>query len=82
VSGLRKGWSRVAADQIKHSSNRVRILKVTFRASGGGSIYIVSVMDKYKGGPGQDVWVRHASTPQDLDDAYEIAEKFITTIGK
>jgi hypothetical protein len=41
-------------------------------------MYIVSLMDKYKGGPGQDVWVRHPSTPQDLDDAYNIAEKFIT----
>lgn len=75
--GLRTGWSRVAADQIKHSSNRVRILKVTFKASGGGHMYVVSLMDKYKGGPGQDIWVRHPSHPDTLDEAYEIAETFI-----
>ena len=77
MSGLRKGWSRVAIDQIKHRSNRVRILKVTFRVSGGGHMYVVSIMEKYKGGPGQDIWCRHPSSPGNLDDAYKIAEEFL-----
>jgi hypothetical protein len=40
-------------------------------------MYVVSLMEKYKGGPGQDVWVRHASSPETLDEAYDIAEEFL-----
>ena len=68
---LRRGWTRVAADQIKHQSDRVRILKVTFRASGGGHIYIINYKDK------KSTWCRHVSSPQDLDEAYDLAESFI-----
>ena len=67
---LRKGWKRIAADQIVHHTQRVRILKVTFRASGGGHIYIINYKDS------KDHWCRHVSSPQDLDEAYQLAESF------
>ncbi len=65
------GWERIAADQIKHVSGRVRILKITFKASGGGHMYMVSYKDK------KDHWCRHASTPSDVKEAIEIAEGFL-----
>ena len=82
MSGLRPGWKRIASDQIVFKDRRVRILKLTFKASGGGVMYVISYMEKYKGGPGQDIWCRHKSSPQDLAEAYEIAEKLHQQLGK
>jgi hypothetical protein len=69
--GLPVGWKRIAIDQIIHHSQRARVLKVTFRASGGGHMYVVSYKDK------KGTWCRHPSSPQDLDQAVEIAEGFL-----
>jgi hypothetical protein len=64
------GWSRIAADQIAHASGRVRILKIIFRASGGGHMYVVSYKDR------KDTWCRHPSKPDDLAEAITIAENY------
>ena len=71
MSGLPRGWKRISIDQIEHSSQRVRVMKVTFTASGVGHIYIVNYKDV------KDTWCRHASTPQDLAEAFALAESYI-----
>lgn len=66
-----RGWTRISADQIVHSSKRARIRKVTFEASGGGHCYVVSYKKK-KGR--EDSWYRHKINPQDLSEAITLAE--------
>ena len=74
MSGIPRGWTRISADQIAHSSKRVRIRKVTFSASGGGHCYVVS----YKKKKGRaDNWYRHKTNPQDLSEAITLAEELV-----
>lgn len=68
---LRRGWKRIAVDQIKHYTNRARILKLVYRASGGGTFYVVSFKDK------KDTWCRAPGQHPDLDDAYDLAARLI-----
>ena len=63
------GWKRIAADQIARASGQLRILKLTFNASGGGKMYVISYKDK------KGTWCRHPSKPEDLQDALALAEE-------
>lgn len=74
MSGIPQGWTRISADQIVHSSRRVRIRKVTFKASGGGHCYVVSYKKKIGR---EDRWYRHKRNPQDLSEAITLAEKMV-----
>lgn len=68
---LRVGWIRIAVDQIKHKTDRARIKKLVYRASGGGTFYTVWYKDK------KDVWCRAPGQHADLDEAYDLAESLI-----